>query len=41
MLFRSVAALRIAMGELATRDYIRSEIRDILQEQDDEREAQA
>ena len=40
-LLREVAALRIAMGELATRDYIRSEIRDILQEQDDEREAQA
>ncbi|NBO45777.1 MAG: DUF1003 domain-containing protein [Actinobacteria bacterium] len=37
-LLREVAALRIAMGELATRDYIRGEIRDILQERDDERE---
>lgn len=40
-LLREVAALRIAMGELATRDYIRGEIREIMQERDDERDAQS
>ncbi|NDB18648.1 MAG: DUF1003 domain-containing protein, partial [Actinobacteria bacterium] len=37
-LLREVAALRLAIGELATRDYIRNEIRDILEEQDEDSE---
>jgi uncharacterized membrane protein len=32
-LLREVAALRIAMGDLATRDYIRNEIREIMQDE--------
>jgi uncharacterized membrane protein len=31
-LTREIAALRIAMGEVATRDYLRSEIRSLLEE---------
>jgi uncharacterized membrane protein len=31
-LAREVAALRIALGEMATRDFIRSELRDLLEE---------
>jgi uncharacterized membrane protein len=31
-LVREVASLRIAMGELATRDFVRSELRDLLDE---------
>lgn len=34
-LLREVAALRFAIGELATRDYIRTEIREILDERDE------
>jgi uncharacterized membrane protein len=33
-LVREVAALRIALGEVATRDYLRSELRDLLDELD-------
>jgi uncharacterized membrane protein len=31
-LAREIAALRIAMGEVATRDYVRAELRDLLEE---------
>ena len=31
-LVREVAALRIALGEVATRDFLRSELRDLLEE---------
>jgi hypothetical protein len=31
-LTREIASLRLAMGELATRDYVRSELRDLLEE---------
>ena len=31
-LTREVAALRIALGEVATRDFLRSELRDLLEE---------
>ena len=31
-LVREVAALRIALGEIATRDFVRSELRDLLEE---------
>ena len=31
-LAREIAALRIAMGEVATRDFVRSELRDLLEE---------
>ena len=37
-LMREVASLRVALGEVATRDYIRSELRDLLDDLD-EREA--
>jgi uncharacterized membrane protein len=33
-LVREVAALRIALGEVATRDFVRSELRDLLEEFD-------
>ena len=33
-LVREVAALRIALGEVATRDFLRSELRDLLEELD-------
>jgi uncharacterized membrane protein len=33
-LVREVAALRIALGEVATRDFVRSELRDLLEELD-------
>lgn len=36
-LAREVAALRIAMGEVATRDFLRSELRDLLDELDGQR----
>ena len=36
-LAREVAALRIAMREVATRDFIRSELKDLLKELEDER----
>ena len=42
-LTREVASLRIAMGEVATRDFIRSELRDLLEElleHDDEADAE-
>jgi uncharacterized membrane protein len=39
-LMREIASLRIALGEVATRDYIRSELRDLLDDLD-EREARA
>ena len=34
-LVREVAALRIALGEVATRDFLRSELRDLLEELED------
>ena len=37
-LMREIASLRVALGEVATRDYIRSELRDLLDDLD-EREA--
>jgi len=37
-LMREIASLRVALGEIATRDYIRSELRDLLDDLD-EREA--
>ncbi len=40
-LAREIAALRIALGEVATRDFVRSEIRDLLEELDRTREADA
>lgn len=39
-LMREIASLRIALGEVATRDYLRSELRDLLDDMD-EREAKA
>ena len=36
-LTREVAALRLALGEVATRDYLRGELRDLLDELDDRR----
>jgi uncharacterized membrane protein len=42
-LAREVASLRMAMGEVATRDYLRSELRSLLaelEERDDERDAE-
>lgn len=38
-LAREIAALRIALGEVATRDFVRSELRDLLEELDRAREA--
>ena len=38
-LAREIAALRIALGEVATRDFVRSELRDLLEEITAEREA--
>jgi uncharacterized membrane protein len=38
-LTREVASLRIAMREMATRDFIRSELRNLLEEMDETREA--
>jgi hypothetical protein len=35
---REIASLRVALGEVATRDYLRSELRDLLDDLD-EREA--
>lgn len=40
-LAREIAALRIALGEVATRDFVRSELRDLLEELDRAREAEA
>jgi uncharacterized membrane protein len=42
-LTREIASLRIALGEVATRDFVRSELRDLLDDLDDreEREAKA
>ena len=37
-LAREMAALRIALGEVATRDFIRSELRDLLEDMTTERE---
>jgi uncharacterized membrane protein len=37
-LAREVASLRMAVGEVATRDYLRSELRALLQELDDRRD---
>ncbi|HWV79088.1 MAG TPA: DUF1003 domain-containing protein, partial [Isoptericola sp.] len=34
-LAREMAALRIALGEVATRDFVRSEIRNLLEELDE------
>jgi uncharacterized membrane protein len=39
-LTREVAALRIALGEVATRDYLRSEIQRLLDESAEQREAE-
>jgi uncharacterized membrane protein len=39
-LMREIASLRVALGEVATRDYIRSELRDLLDDMD-ERESKA
>lgn len=38
-LAREIAAVRIALGDVATRDFVRSELRDLLQEMSDERGA--
>jgi uncharacterized membrane protein len=38
-LAREIAALRIALGEVATRDFVRSELRDLLEEIERKREA--
>ncbi|HWS57425.1 MAG TPA: DUF1003 domain-containing protein [Actinotalea sp.] len=38
-LAREIAALRIALGEVATRDFVRSELRDLLEELAAERDA--
>jgi uncharacterized membrane protein len=38
-LAREIAALRIALGEVATRDFVRSELRDLLEDLDRAREA--
>jgi hypothetical protein len=32
---REIASLRVALGEVATRDYIRSELRDLLEDLDE------
>lgn len=40
-LAREIAALRIALGEVATRDFVRSELRDLLEELDRARETEA
>ena len=40
-LAREIAALRLALGEVATRDYIRSELRDLLDDLDDRDEREA
>jgi uncharacterized membrane protein len=37
-LAREVASLRMALGEVATRDYLRSELRALLQELDERRD---
>ncbi|WP_024287115.1 DUF1003 domain-containing protein [Cellulomonas sp. KRMCY2] len=39
-LAREMAALRIALGDVATRDFVRSELRDLLQEMSAERESE-
>ena len=39
-LAREMAALRIALGEVATRDFVRSELRNLLEEMAAEREAE-
>ena len=39
-LAREMAALRIALGEVATRDFIRSELRNLLEEMSTERDGQ-
>ena len=40
-LAREIAALRIALGEVATRDFVRSELRDLLEELEQSRAADA
>jgi uncharacterized membrane protein len=40
-LVREVAALRLAVNEVATRDYVRSELQGLLKEMDDERSSRA
>ncbi|MCH9815253.1 MAG: DUF1003 domain-containing protein [Actinomycetia bacterium] len=40
-LMREIAALRTALGEVATRDFVRSELRDLLQDIEDDRDAGA
>ncbi len=40
-LAREMAALRIALSEVATRDFVRSELRNLLEELVEEREAAA
>ncbi|MQA82994.1 MAG: DUF1003 domain-containing protein [Streptosporangiales bacterium] len=37
-LTREIAALRIAIGEVATRDFVRAELRSLLEELDDDRD---
>ena len=39
-LAREMAALRIALGEVATRDFVRSELRNLLEEMAADREAE-
>ena len=40
-LAREMAALRIALGEVATRDFVRSELRDLLEDMNAERDERA
>jgi uncharacterized membrane protein len=40
-LTREIASLRIALGEVATRDFVRSELRDLLDDLDDREEREA
>lgn len=40
-LAREMAALRIALGEVATRDFVRSEMRNLLEELEKEKEAES
>ena len=40
-LAREVASLRMALGEVATRDYVRSELRALLEELDEKRRDEA
>ena len=39
-LAREMASLRMALGEVATRDYVRSELRSLMQELEEQRRAE-